>query len=136
MTKRTRNTYAPDFKAAAVERIRNGESYSAVSTDIGVHDSNLRTWVKEARKSKRGRPPKNGRVEQVLNRASEELQTGDFEARTGDFSFGFTAGSAIRSIHETSAALLVRAAADSLTIADVAAYVSRVEVALSTLKAE
>lgn len=47
--KRTRRTFSPDFKEEAVRLCRaGGRSITQVATELGLTESNLRNWVKQA----------------------------------------------------------------------------------------
>lgn len=51
--KRTRRTFPPEFRAAAVKRVQAGESATKVGRDIGVVGSVIRGWVAAASTTKR-----------------------------------------------------------------------------------
>ena len=50
MARRRRPTYAPEFRAEAVKRVRNSdESLLAIARDLGVSNSTLKAWVEASR---------------------------------------------------------------------------------------
>ena len=50
MAQRRRPTYAPEFRAEAVKRVRNSdESLLAIARDLGVSNSTLKAWVEASR---------------------------------------------------------------------------------------
>jgi transposase len=50
MAHRRRPTYAPEFRAEAVKRVRNSdESLLAIARDLGVSNSTLKGWVEASR---------------------------------------------------------------------------------------
>ena len=47
---RRRPTYAPEFRAEAVRRVRNSdESFEAIARDLGVSAPTLKNWVRATR---------------------------------------------------------------------------------------
>ena len=50
MVHRRRPTYAPEFRAEAVKRVRNSEeSLLAIARDLGVTPATLRRWLEASR---------------------------------------------------------------------------------------
>ena len=50
MAQRRRPTYAPEFRAEAVKRVRNStESLAAIARDLGITSGSLRRWVEASR---------------------------------------------------------------------------------------
>jgi transposase len=50
MAQRRRPTYAPEFRAEALKRVRNStESVSAIARDLGISVSTLRLWIAASR---------------------------------------------------------------------------------------
>ena len=50
MVQRRRPTYASEFRAEAVKRVRNStESMSAIARDLGITPGSLRRWVDASR---------------------------------------------------------------------------------------
>jgi transposase len=50
MARRRRPTYAPEFRAEAVKRVRNSEeSLLGIARDLGVSSSTLKAWVEASR---------------------------------------------------------------------------------------
>ncbi len=50
MARRRRPTYAPEFRAEAVKRVRNSEdSLLGIARDLGVSVSTLKAWVEASR---------------------------------------------------------------------------------------
>jgi transposase len=50
MARRRRPTYAPEFKAEAIRRVRNSsESIAVIARDLGITERSLRTWLKAGR---------------------------------------------------------------------------------------
>jgi transposase len=50
MAHRRRPTYAPEFRAEAVKRVRNSdESLLAIARDLGISNSTLKAWVEASR---------------------------------------------------------------------------------------
>jgi transposase len=50
MAQRRRPTYAPEFRAEAVKRVRtSNESVAAIARDLGISMASLRAWIAQAR---------------------------------------------------------------------------------------
>ena len=50
MVNRRRPTYAPEFRAEALKRVRNStESVSAIARDLGITVGTLRRWIDASR---------------------------------------------------------------------------------------
>jgi len=50
MARRRRPTYAPEFKAEAIRRVRNSsDSIAIIARDLGITERSLRTWLKDSR---------------------------------------------------------------------------------------
>ena len=50
MAHRRRPTYAPEFRAEAVKRVRNSdESLLAIARDLGISNTTLKAWVEASR---------------------------------------------------------------------------------------
>ena len=50
MAQRRRPTYAPEFRAEAVKRVRNSnESVAAIARDLGITVGSLRRWIDASR---------------------------------------------------------------------------------------
>lgn len=50
MAQRRRPTYAPEFRAEAVKRVRNSdESLLAIARDLGISNGTLKAWVEASR---------------------------------------------------------------------------------------
>jgi transposase len=50
MARRRRPTYAPEFKAEAIRRVRNSsDSIATIARDLGITERSLRTWLKDSR---------------------------------------------------------------------------------------
>ncbi|OIQ68722.1 transposase [mine drainage metagenome] len=48
--------YTPEFRGLAVNRVKSGQSISAVAKDLGLVEQTLRNWVKAADAGKLNKP--------------------------------------------------------------------------------
>ncbi|WP_018437537.1 transposase, partial [Paraburkholderia atlantica] len=46
MFKVPKQAYTPEFRAAAVQRVKDGQGVGAVARELGVSEQTLRNWVK------------------------------------------------------------------------------------------
>ena len=86
-------TYAPEFKSGAVERVRAGETASAVGRDIAVNGSLVAKWVKQAKGKRvvkaKGKPKlRHGGIpgtysEETKQRAMARVRAGETGAAVG-----------------------------------------------------
>jgi transposase len=54
MFKVPKQAYTAEFKTAVVQRVKGGQSVSAVARELGVSDKTLRNWIKAAKVGKLG----------------------------------------------------------------------------------
>jgi transposase len=52
MLKVPNQQYTPEFRAAAVKRVKDGQSIRAVARGLGMSGQTLRTWIKAAESGK------------------------------------------------------------------------------------
>lgn len=70
-----RQAYLPEFKIAAVYRVKTGEPVAAVARDIGVARNTLKAWVRSAaddQPADQDRPP-SGIVEAAANGSRRDV---------------------------------------------------------------
>lgn len=61
--KRSRRDYDREFKVEVVRlALSDGHTIKEVADDLGIHDSNLRRWVRQYRKDAKGAFPGKGRL--------------------------------------------------------------------------
>jgi transposase len=64
MTSRSRRKFTPDFKAEAVELVEAaGGNVAQVAKELGIYDSTLGNWVRQAREQAAGAPSAEERAE-------------------------------------------------------------------------
>ncbi len=57
MTTRSRRKFTPEFKAEAVEMVEAvGGNIAQVAKELGIYDSTLENWVRQAREQAAGAP--------------------------------------------------------------------------------
>lgn len=54
MFKIPKQAYTVEFKAGAVQRVKDGQAVSAVARELGMSDQTLRNWIKAAEAGKLG----------------------------------------------------------------------------------
>lgn len=73
MSTRSRRKFTPEFKAEAVEMVRAADGNIArVARELGVYDSTLGNWVRDAREQAAGAPSAEERTE--LRELRRELE--------------------------------------------------------------
>lgn len=64
MSTTTRRKFTPEFKAEAVALVEaSGGKITQVARELGIHDSSLGNWVRQAREEAEGAPTAEERVE-------------------------------------------------------------------------
>lgn len=64
MGSRARRKFTPEFKAEAVAMVEaSGGNSAKVARELGLHDSSLGNWVRQAREEAAGAPPAAERAE-------------------------------------------------------------------------
>lgn len=56
MLKVPNQQYTPEFRAAAVKRVKDGQSIRAVARELGMSPQTLRTWIKATEAGKASGP--------------------------------------------------------------------------------
>lgn len=64
MSSRSRRKFTPEFKAEAVEMVKAADGNIAkVARELGIYDSSLGNWVRQAREAEEGGPSAEERTE-------------------------------------------------------------------------
>jgi len=64
MSTRSRRKFTPEFKAEAVEMVEvSGGNIAQVAKELGIYDSTLGNWVRQAREQAAGAPSAEERAE-------------------------------------------------------------------------
>lgn len=64
MSSRSRRRFTPEFKSEAVQMVKDsGGNIALVARELGIYDSSLGNWVRQARAEENGAPTVEERVE-------------------------------------------------------------------------